>query len=146
MKGHQVIYGILKDATAEGEALDWCNYFSGSELLKIQGYPAIIVEEEPFDWNQSISTESVVINTYEMTVFVIVERMNTNEMSEENVLASREDLQAKVSELVRVLLEKIGETPKVVNLALGRSEIDYATISSKPVMVATLPVSLKAKI
>ena len=142
MEGQEFLYNAIKAKMDPDESLDSIKFISRTTLRETEVYPAVFVEEEPFDFNQTTGQGGVVVKTYNCNLIILVESNNINELTEDQYKDTKDLLDDKTKEVIVVILEAAQTFDKLGNLKLGRGEVYDGVISSTPVMWNMIPVEL----
>jgi len=132
MELQEKIIKAIEDNDTEGMDLDFVKYFSRTSLFPPKDYPAVIVDEEPFDFGQA--NGGVFGEVQECTIYLLTEVKNLNEMDESDYKGYKEESYAKM----KILRDKIYD--EVGNIEFGRGDNYMTTIESVPVMCVVVPV------
>ena len=118
---------------AEPLELDFINYISRTTLFPPKLYPAVIIDEEPFNFGQGDSAE-VYGSSQECTLYLLIECKNLNVMTEEEYKTYKQDLNTKIKQI----LDKL--TVKIRGINFGRGENYMTLIEGNPVMTMIVPI------
>jgi len=132
---------FLIAAVTEG-ALSFQPYISRTDRIAIpptKSY-AVIVNEEPFDYNQVAVNESPTRRTQECIIFVMVPGVNNNELDEAAYKERADECNAKADEVIGVIVERLRTYNGIAGINFGRGEQEGLLVNSRPFEVMTIPV------
>lgn len=111
--------------------LGFIKQLSRTSLLKVVEFPAVIVEDESFDFSDT--DNGVIGENQACTVYLITESKNVNELTEDEYAESKADARAKMREIVNI----VGGNTTVT---FGRADIQLTLIDGNPMMVVDMGV------
>jgi len=120
----------------EGEAtlgLDFIKYVSRTQLIVPTAYPAVIIDEEPFNFGQG-DCATIYGSTQECTMYLLIECKNLDVMTEEEIKNYKDDLYTKTKQIIDKLIVKIR------GINFGRGENYMTMIEANPCMQMILPI------
>lgn len=142
----------LKEKIGEGLELEWINYIARDSRLRVKEYPAVIVESEPFDYNQLVTTGKIALVKDACNIIVLVkltnaddEVKNLNDVSDDDLSNTKIDLKKKCDSIIKVLIDSADEVNNISMPEFGRAEDDIVSIDSRSIMMLSLSVSIHTK-
>lgn len=100
-----------------------------TSLLKVENFPAVIVEDEAFDFSET--DNGVIGENQACTVYLITESKNVNELTDEDYCTAKADAKTKMRTIVNI----VGSTARVT---FGRADIQLTLIDGNPMMVVDM--------
>jgi hypothetical protein len=142
MQGQEFLIQAIQDIIPDNETVDSIKHLSRTSLIEIPAYPAVLVEEEPYDFNQDTGHSDILYRKEKCNLAVIIESTNVNELTEIAYTTTKEKLKLITDEVIAAILEKVPNFNKVANLRLGTGEVYDGVIGSVPVMWNVIPVEV----
>lgn len=142
MEGQEFLYSSIYAKLEPNETLESIKHLSRTTLIEAPDYPAIFVEEEPYDFSQEVSKNEIVVRRYNCSLAIVVQSNNVNELTEAQYKITKDLLDEKTKEVIAVILEAAPLFDKLSNIKFGRGEVFDGVISSVPVMWNLIPVEI----
>lgn len=142
MQGQEFLISAIQDIIPEDETIDSIKHLSRTSLIEIPAYPAVIVEEEPYDFSQDTGHSDIIYRKEKCNIAIIIESTNVNELTENLYTVTKNKLNEITNEVLAAVLEKVPNYNKVANLKLGTGEPFDGVIGSVPVMWNVIPVEV----
>lgn len=152
ISAQEFIKGAISDKMPEGEELEGIKYLAGDSRLKIKNYPAVIVESEPFDYNQLVKNNKISL-VKDACNLIVLSRIRTpanahknwNDYTDEDLSYTKTELKGLTDKIISVIIDKAKETNGISDPEFGRAEDDIVSIDSKSIMILTIAVSIFTK-
>lgn len=143
MQLQEAIYAAVKKYEAEGEPLNWVKHLSRTSVINIADYPAVIIEEQDFDYSQAVAGKT---QRQECVIAVVIACDGQNDLTEDAYLSVKTDLEGKVSDtetgLVPIIYNELRHTANGISEPdFGKGDQYPSIIGDKSVLVAMIPVS-----
>ena len=142
MQGQEFLIQAITESIPPEETPDTIKHLSRTSLIQIGAYPAVIVEEEPYDFNQDTGHSDILLRKEKCSLAIIVESVNVNEMTEATYTVVKGKLKDLTDDVIAAILEKVPNFNKVSNIRLGTGEVYDGVIGSVPVMWNLIPVEV----
>jgi len=140
VEGQEFLYKAIEEQVEDG--LDVIQHLSRTTLVPIKKFPAVVIEDEPYDFTQELGGSEIVTKVENCNLFIIIKSVNTNELSEAKYLDGKQRLEKLTLDTMAVILERVPTYNKIGSLKFGRGEMFDGIISSIPVMYNIIPVEL----
>lgn len=143
MQGQEFLITAITDIIPDIETVDSIKHLSRTSLIEIPDYPAVIVEEEPYDFNQDVGQNAIVYKTEKCSLAIIVRSINVNDMTENTYKAKKDKLKEVTDEVIAAILEKVPNYNNVARVGFGTGEVFDGVIKAVPVMWNLIPVTIQ---
>lgn len=142
----------LKEKIGEGLELDWIKYIARDSRLTVRDYPAVVIESEPFDYNQIVTNQKISLVKDVCNIIVLLkittpddEVRNLNDMSDDDLSHTKTELKLKCDSIIKVLIEAAKDVNNISMPVFSRAEDDIISIDSRTIMMLSLSVSIQTK-
>lgn len=142
MQGQEFLIQAIQDIIPDEETVDSIKHLSRTSLIEIPAYPAVIVEEEPYDFSQDTGHSDILYRKEKCNIAIIIESTNVNELTESLYMVTKNKINILTNEVLAAVLEKVPNFNKVANLKFGTGEVYDGVIGSVPVMWNVIPVEV----
>lgn len=152
ISAQEFVKEAINDNTGTGEALEEIKFVAGDSRLKIKDYPAVIVESEPFDYNQLVKNNKISLVKDSCNLIVLVRirtpqnaHRNWNDFTDEDLSYTKTGLKTLTDKIISVIIDKAKETSGISDPEFGRAEDDIVNIDSKSIMLLTVNITMLTK-
>lgn len=142
MEAQEFLISSIQDIIPPAETPDSIKHLSRTDLIEIQNYPAVIVTEEPYDYNQETGQNAIITRRQNCNVSIVVQSVNVNEMTEDSYKFVKGKLKILTDDVIAAILGKVPTEDKISNVRFGRAEVFDGKIKAVPVMWNLLPVEI----
>ena len=142
MEGQEFLYQAVNELIGSEESENTIQHLSRTSMIEPRKFPAVIIEDEPYNWNQEVGQNNIIVRKQNFSLAVIIMSHNINDITEDKYLADKNTLENLTKEIVSGILERVSTYDKIANLEFGTGEIFDGKISSVPVMWNMIPVKI----
>jgi hypothetical protein len=148
MDGQKFIIDAIEPLMLPGEQLEWLKYISETSLLKVEDYPALIVEMAG-DKIESVSDDGNPNQESDrVTMALVISLANLNALTRASFKTKAAEIDARFTELQAVLLNAWNTSPKVSEkqisgFEIGEGTIDIILIDGDPKIVKQADIILQ---
>ena len=140
------IKDIILAAIKGNSTLDYIKYISGTSRITVKDYPAVVVENEPSEFEQTEAMIVPVFDNQECTVFYLQKGLPEDEINEDEYNAYMKVMREKVWKISRVIYIALSASNGIANVIVGREDSYQTKIDGENVEVAAITVRAKVKI
>jgi len=146
MLGHEFLHTAINEQLGAGNELEGCDYLSDTDYITIPADKefAIVIIEEPFDFQQVASNVNSTKKAEEYIVNVLIKALPDNKLTNENLKGFRDTLQAASEKVVRIIAARSKTYNGVASVAFGKADPGLMSIESRSFYVMPIPVKITA--
>ena len=121
---------------------EWSGSIQRQTILPIDSFPAIVIEEQPFDYNQFIQSDVVTDATERFIIFVIVETGSTSEITDAQYYAFRNTCKGYADDVVSEIITKSIPQNDLANVKFGEATPNHMLIGDTNTFLYEIPITI----
>ncbi|MBX7047230.1 MAG: hypothetical protein K1X86_15475 [Ignavibacteria bacterium] len=142
MKGHDFLLSSIEGETGEGGRLEFVKRVLSSSLFKIKEFPAVIVEEDQYDYGQLSGGGEIIMYQEPYNLAVIIKSENMNEFTDMKRRELKGILDGYVEGVLNVILDAANTADGIGEVRFGKSESYDLKIGTSPAINVIVPVTV----